>query len=379
MKTLFKWFWMLSKRLYKKATFLAILAAIPLCVMALSFASQQQGGFLKIVLAQYDPADPLSSQIVEDLMQERSLIQFTLAESPEAALKTVTTGGADCAWIFPADMQEKIDRFIVDKTTDSAVVQVVERESTVFSRISQEKVTSAMFQLCAKAEYLRFVRTEADALADVPEEQLWEAYENVALTEELFTFENAQGEATSGESNYLTAPIRGLMAILVCLCAAAASAYWLQDKQIGTFSLVKEHLRPFVAFACIMIAVLNIGVVASIALAVSGLLGNLWLELAAMLLYCICCAGFWMLLLEIFPNAKWLCATVPILVLCMVALCPVFFDFAFLRPVGHLLPPTYYINAAYNPMYLLYMPGFTVAALLGAMGLRWVKDRIRRK
>lgn len=377
--TLFKWFWMLSKRLYKKPTFLVILAAIPLCVLALSFAARQQGGFLTIVLAQEDPNDPLSAQVVGEMLQEDSLIRFTLADSPEAALKTVTAGSADCAWIFPADMQGKIQRFVEDKSEENAFVRVVERETTVFSRIALEKLTAAMFAHCARAEYIRFIRIDADRLADVPEEALLQAYDAIALDEALFTYENAAGNAAQQNTNYLTAPIRGLLAVLICLCGAAACAYHLQDRQLGTFSLVKEHLQPLVAFACMMIAVVHIAVVATVALAATKLLGNVWREIPVVALYCICCAAFWMLLAEVLPNAKWLCATVPILVLCMVALCPVFFSFGFLRPVSHLLPPTYYINGAYDGKYLLYMPGFALAAFSGTAGLRWLKGRLRRR
>lgn len=379
MKTLLKWFWMLSKRLYKKATFLVILAAIPLGVLALSFAAGQQGGFLKIVLAQEDPADPLSAQIVGDLLQEQSLIRFSLAETPEAALKTVTTGGADCAWIFPGDMQARIDRFVENKSANDAMVQVVERETTVFSRISLEKLTATVYKHCARSEYLRFIRVNADRLAHVPEAALLEAYDAVALTEELFTFENVEGTAASGNTNYLTAPIRGLLAILVCLCGAAAAAYYLQDRENGTFSLVKAHLQPLVAFACILIAVLHVAAVATVALGFAGLLTGFFRELGAMLLFSLCCAGFWLLYMEVCSCAKWLCATAPILVLTMVAFCPVFFRFAALDFIGHLLPPTYYMHAAYDSRYLLYMPGYTLATLLAAAGLHWSKARPRRR
>ena len=377
MKTLLKWFWMLSKRLYKKPSFLVILAVIPLCALALTFAAQQQSGFLKIVLAQEDPHDPLSSQVIQTLTEEHSLIQFVLADSPEAALKTVTTGSADCAWIFPEDMQGRIDRFVAKKSADAAVVRMVERERTVFSRIAQEKLSSLMYKYCTQAEYLRYARVEAEQLAHVSEEQLLETYESIALTEDLFTFENALGDTNTASSNYMTAPIRGILAVLICLCGAAAAAYYLQDQALGTFSLVKEHLRPLVAFGCMLIAIIHVAVIAFATLWLTGMLAGLGWDLLSMVLFSLCCAGFWLLMIQLFPSAKALCATVPILVLIMVAFCPVFFHLPTLDPVGQLLPPTYYIAAAYNRRYLLYMPLYTLVVLLGATGIHWLKSRLR--
>ena len=64
------WFWMLSKRLYKRASFVAILALIPIAVLALNVAAQADSGFFHVVLAQTDMTDPISTALVENLWRK---------------------------------------------------------------------------------------------------------------------------------------------------------------------------------------------------------------------------------------------------------------------------------------------------------------------
>lgn len=379
MKTILKWFWFLNKRLYRKPAFLILMAVVPVCVLVLSFAAARDSGFLHIALGQEDLQDPISSEIVAALQQENTLIRFTVTDSAAAAQKMVRTGQADVAWIFPGDMQQKIDTFLGNKTRRNAVVRVVERETTVFSRIAQEKLVSEMYGYFAKAQYLRHIRTSYEDLETISDEQLLEVYGSVALSEDLFVFEDVEGNARQSPSgNYLTAPIRGLLATLICLSAGAATVFFMRDEQLGTFSLVKESRRLPVALGCVMIAALNMSVMAVIALGASGLLGNMASELLAMVLYCACCAGFWLLLKELLGSIKRMCAVIPILLLAMVALCPVFVQFGFTQKVGYLLPPTYLICSGQGWRYLLYMAGYA-GGLLGITALlQTLKNRKRK-
>ena len=68
------WYFMLSKRLLKKYTFLLLLCAIPLLVVGMQVVSKQDSGMLTIVLCQENPEDSLSSKIVEDLLLPRHLL-----------------------------------------------------------------------------------------------------------------------------------------------------------------------------------------------------------------------------------------------------------------------------------------------------------------
>ena len=96
---------MLSKRLYKKTSFVILMLIVPICILAFSFVAKQSGGFIHIVLAQTDSNDKISSEVIKELMEKDSLIQFTTANSDKDALLEVEKGLADEAWIFAADTQ----------------------------------------------------------------------------------------------------------------------------------------------------------------------------------------------------------------------------------------------------------------------------------
>lgn len=369
MHALIKWLLMLNKRLYKKATFVVILALIPICVFLFSLVARQDSGFMQIVLAQTDADDALSTQMVAELMGEDSLIQFTKASSPAKAVEAVKMGQADEAWIFPADLQEKLAA-----KDPQGVVSIVTREQSTLQRISREKLTSALFKHYAKAYYIRFARASDPKLAALSDEALSAYFDNINLNEDLFMYDNPGTSFTpepNAQNNYLTTPIRGLLGILVVLCGMAAALYYIQDDNAGLFSWIPETSKIFVAFCCLLIAVLNVAVVVTVSLRMAGLGVNLFKEMLSILLYAICCTVFCLTLKQIFRSIKLYGAMIPLLMVVMIAVCPVFFDFRSLTAVQLLLPPTYYVNAAYDNKYLLYMVLYSVAGAALCIGLEF--------
>lgn len=377
--TAIKWFFMLSKRLYKKSTFVALLVLIPLCVSILIFAANQESGFVKIALAQEDSDDVVSSALVQGFLQEESLILFTQVESREAAVAAVQEGRADAAWVFPADMQGKIRDYAAEDSSHEPIVSVIEREQTVFTRLSREKLTAALFQHCSGARYISFTKNRVPNPEMLSDTMLLECYDGISIGRELFAFDNEEeGGNSAGEINYLTAPVRGLLAVLLCLGGAAAAVLHMQDEQKGVFALVKEKWRSVVAFACVMIALLNVAMVILAALFATGLAGGIWRELVGMALYCICCALFCLLLREILGSIRLYCVMLPLLVIAMCAICPVFFDLNNLGGVAHLLPPTYYVYLLHDTHYLLYMPMYAAALMVLLLLVRLLRHVVKR-
>ena len=62
------WFWLLTKRLYKKFTFLAILLLIPALVLGYGAAARGDSGMITVVLAQKED-DPLAEELIRTLKQ----------------------------------------------------------------------------------------------------------------------------------------------------------------------------------------------------------------------------------------------------------------------------------------------------------------------
>ncbi len=375
MKRLFKWFLMLNKRLYKKPVFIAILLLIPLSVSALVFASGQQNGFVRIALAQENSNDTMTSSIINEFLEQDSLIDFSYESTPDNAIDAVESGRADVAWIFPDDMASRVMEFTTTKSQKNAIAKVVVRESNVFTQITQEKLTAVIFRHCAKAQFIDYARQNLPELDTTKETQLSKIYDDINISAELFEIKSLTGKESSEESaNFITAPIRGLLSILILVCAMAATLFYMQDESFGTFSLVKNKLMPAVALGCILIATINICAVVIATLFITNLSVGFFNELLCILIYSICVSLFCLFLKELLSNIKLYATIIPVLVIAMTVICPIFIG---IPKLWSLFPPTYYLNAVYDKTYLCYMMVFSLILAILTFVLQKIKSIIK--
>lgn len=374
MRTIGKWFLLLSKRLYKKVSFVILLALIPACVAAFGLVAKQESGFVRVVLAQRPGSGTVNNPVIGELLQEKSgAVLFSYAASPEEAEDAVHRGDADDAWIFPADTAARIGEFYEDDR--NYVVQVITREDGIGQRLAREKISASVFEYCAKEYYLEYIRAHVSQLDTVSDEKLLAYFEQTQISEDFFVYRNSADQASAPRTEtYLTSPIRGLLAIFVLLGGMAATMYYMQDTAAGTFSLVKERFRGLVALGCVITAVLHISVVALLALCLSSLAGSLLTEIAMLLLYALSCSAFCLLLHALLPGLRSYSVMLPLLTVVMIGVCPVFFDFRSMPLVQRIFPPTYYINGIYDKRNLLYMVLYSVACLL----IAWLIQRVKR-
>ena len=365
------WFWLLSKRLYKKLTFLAILLLIPALVLGYRAAAQGDSGMITVVLAQKE-ADPLAEEVIQSFQGSSQLIRFDLCPDAQAAQDLVRHGKADMAWIFEGDLEARLQAFMAEPKEKNALVTVVLREDDVTLRLAREKLSGALYQTLSQRLYISYVRENVPELAVLSDEALMEYYNTHEIANDLFAFDETNASMVSVQSvHYLTAPVRGLLAVVIVLCGMATAMYYMQDTQQGTFSWVSTRALPAVELGCQMVSLVNVTAVVLVALALSGQAGHLLVELATAGLYCLCCAAFSMALRRLCGSMGVLGTLLPLLVVVMLVVCPVFFDFGPLRSLQYLLPPTYFINAIYNAKYLLHMAGYTgiCLGLYGLLGL----------
>jgi len=376
MKKILKWFLLLSKRLYKKPSFLIILALIPICVAAVRLAVTQEGsGFVRIALAQQQAGEGTGAEVIQSLSDESGIVFYMKMDSQEAAVDAVIAGDADEAWIFPADLIGAIREFHAGRR--DYVVQIITREEQVALNLAREKIPAAVYEQGAKAYYLDYIRNRLAQLDGVSDEELLTYFDQVQVDEDFFVHGNPADLTGTGEAtNYLTSPIRGMLAVLVTLCGMAATLYFMQDMAVGTFSHIKQSRQGLVAFGCIATAVLNVSVVVLLTLFLSSLGGAPIREIGILLLYTVSVAAFCMLMKELLPGSNSFGAVLPLLTVVMLGLCPVFFDFRKLQALQLIFPPTYYINALYDSRYLGYMLAFTASCLLLAYLLNTLKKRL---
>lgn len=357
------WLRLLNKRLYRKGAFLVLLVLIPIVVFGYSTVDHEDSGVLTVELAQ-EGEDPLSRQVMEQLCDSSALLQFRICESPQEAEELVRLGKADSAWIFPEDLAGSVARFAERSVQSNAFVQVLEREENVMLMLAREKLAGTLYQLCTRTVYINFVRQNIPEMAEASDEELLAYYDGTDIAKELFAFEQTDTAAAENtqQVHYLLAPVRGLLAVVIVLCGLAAAMYYIQDTQRGTFAWVPVRQLPVAEFGCHIVAVGNICVVALLSLAAAGMAGTAAEELLALVMYSLCVTVFCMALRRLCGSIRALGTLLPLLVVAMLLICPVFFDLGALRQLQYLFPPTYYINAVHNSRYYLYMLLHTLAS-----------------
>ena len=377
MKKLALWFLLLNKRLYKKITYLGMLLLIPLFVIVFNMAAQEPSGVVTIALGVEKDHDTVTAQIVEQLKDDAIVISFVEA-TPERAEELVQAGKADAAWIFPGDMQERVQVYASDAEDNGGFVRVIEREQTTVLRLAREKLSGAVFTQIAEEMYLIRVRNNLPELAERSDEELLAYLETTVVSGELFAFYDIYGNRREASGNYLTAPLRGMLAVLATVSAVVTAMYYQKDEERGIFSLLPERHRVLGEMGYQLISAINMMVLVCIALIFAGLNVMLWQEILLLILFSLCCSLFGMAMRTIFGGGRLLAVLIPVLALVMMVVCPVFFDIADVRQLQFFFPPTYYISGAYNYSYLLYMLLYCLVLAAICLGGRYIRSNISR-
>lgn len=370
MKKLGKWFLLLNKRLYKKASFLLILLLIPVLVFGYGKLAQEESGVLTVALAQ-EGDDPMAWEVMQELRDSSELMRFVFCDTREQAEQMVNDSKADAAWIFADNLENAIYRFVQKPSKSTAFVQIIEGQSSVPLKLAREKLSEAVFSRCSRVFYLQYLRENVPALDNMSDEEVLKYYDEFTADSEIFEFSNLEGTLGSNDvisSNYLMTPVRGLLAVVTVLGGLAVALFYIADQKAGTFALVPQNRQWAVEFACQMIGVLNVGIVTLLALLLAGLGVSLGREVLLLVLNGVAVSLFCMNVRRLCGSMGAVGTVLPLLIVAMLAICPVFFDFGgFLR---YLFPPTYYVYGAYSNSFLLELLLYIVclAALYGLLG-----------
>lgn len=366
----FLWAALLTKRLYKKWTFLLLLALIPALVLGYGMVDKSDAGVLTIALSCKDWEDKAAAEMVRSLQSGSQLIRFQVYPTEEAAEEAVKSAEADAAWFFLEGTQERLEAFAHGFSNRDAFIRVVEREESVSTILAREKLSAAAYTQVGEALYLQYLRAKVPALDGVSQDEFLEYFRQVNLNGQLFAFDSQGQETTTQEASYLTAPVRGLLAVVVVLSGLAGVMYHQQDKAVGTFARVPENRGFLLEMGCYLLILTNVLAVAEVALILTGDTRSFWPESGAFVVFLFCCLGFSMFLSTLLSHRNAMAVALPVIAVAMLAVCPIFFDLGFLRRFQLLFPPTYFLRGLYQPRYLLWGMLYGCVTLLSDFALR---------
>ena len=359
------WLLLLTKRLYKKPAFLAIIIIIPAIVLAYSFVAQNDSGMMTIVLSAQNSESQLSQRIIDEFENSSDIIRFIHEKDPMIAEEMVFNGAADSAWILSSEIETELQAFVSGHYTGKGVVRVVVREETVPILLANEKLSGEMFVECARTCFVNYLRENEPALQAESDETLLKYFDGMDFEEELFSYSYINGAASEKNArNYLLMPVRGLLSVIVLISAMAAAMFFISDDNSGLFSWVSLKKKLYVELGCQIIAVSNIMFCVLAALISAKLHVEIYKELIVAVSYIFCCAVFGQFIRLLGRNLQAIGMLIPLLSMIMIVICPVFISIPGIKGVQLLFPPTYYLYAIYDLTYVEYMFLYTVGIWL---------------
>lgn len=368
LKRFFVWVSVFHKRFLKKKGFLFLLALIPLAGLALGLVARMDSGVMTVYLSSKDN-DPISMEIINELSSENGLIRFVVSDEEEA-IKAVKYGEADSAWVFEEKLGEKIRAFAHKRSAKNHLVDIFQRDEDIMAMLMREKLGGVLYPYIGHELYIDFVHEELSE--SIPNETMEEYYASV-MPEGSKLFDLSENTEMKDSSEYLSAPLRGLLSVLCVLGGMAVSMFWIRDREKGLFfGLGGARLHLF-CFAYHFVAVFDLCLVMVASLYVSGRGGILVWEMFSAILFALAVTLFCMIILYITNRISILVAVAPLLLLIMLIICPVFFKIGPLEMISKLFPPHYYLAGTNPKEYFAYI--LCEAILLLCLGLLRQKQK----
>lgn len=359
MKKLLMWLWLLTKRLYRKPLFALLLLALPLTTLLYREATKAPAGAVTVALTQ-EGDDLLAAQLIDSLPGSSQLVRWLPCEDADTGLSLLRNGKADALWVFPAGLQEKIAAFVQNTEDSGGFITVYQRQDSIALALCRERLSSLVYPQVAQQVYLAYLRQKFPQLT-LTDQELLAYYDATVFDDRLFSFDSqGDGEKAPG---LLLSPLRGLLAVLVQLCALAAAMYYLEDRKKGTFAWVRRPWQWVPETASQLVSVLQLALVSLLCLAFCGLAEHFFWEMLLIGLYALSCCGFAMALRRLLPRLGLLAVATPLLATALLVVCPVFFDVGMLRPFQRIFPLGWYLQDSLGGLSLYAFGAFGFCAV----------------
>ena len=432
-------FLLLNKRLFRQLTYMILLLIIPLSALALRVFTASGGHLIKVAVYADVEKDAFSKQLVDELSSIREEFHIELYESSEAAIDDLRDGMVDEAWIIPNDLGETFERMARGRHPKHPI-EIYVRENTVTHLMMREILQGYAFKLFAPDVYFNYLQdtlapntpgiadaligqppapdtadadalvgqpsttdtsdadvligqpsapntADADALTGMPSDSDAEAGVGSPLTAErknfysrvpegsLFEYSYVDGDSDN-DINFLLAPVRGFLAIILAVTSLAASIYYLEDEKNGLFIYWHSRVPNLRALGYYGVVMINSSLLVLISLYMAGVGGNVFREILLLILYDLALILFSMIIRKLLGRIKNIGVSMPIIVMMFILLSPVLIDLKNMRPIQKLVPTFHYLTGVHSDRSLLNLAIYCVVELL-VLEVMSVKKRER--
>ena len=357
---------LLLKRLFKKKSYIVMLAIVPLMVLALKGVSRGDAGLMKIGV--YVPGeDYASSALKESIETEPGSFRYIFYDDSDKLIADVKSQKLSEGWVCPDNLDEAVENIVASGQTDEKI-EIIIREQGLSHLLGREVLNSRVYESLARQMASTYIANKLYKGNPTEEQQekilkTFDSYEINGNLFELGYLDDSQNQ-NSDDTNYIMMPLRGILALWLLTLSIAASMYYLEDEKNGLFIWWKPRfglIRDFLYYIVIM-AIPTIMVL--VGLRFGGVSTSLHREILSITIYdfvLICLAN---ILREIIGTIKGLGIITPVLIMASALLSPVFVDFKEGRILQNLCPTFHYLNSINDAYYLKTLILFGITLLL---------------
>ena len=368
-------FLLLQKRFFRRKLYLALLLAAPILVFAMRLAANEKAGILHVAVCQTGEDPEGSGALAKTLCSLDGVVRYTEVSSREEGEELVRQKEADGLLILPPSLEEAIDGFLRGR---KGAIGLFVRSDTVTTRLIREQVYGYLQPLLVERTALRFLGKQ-DIFKDIAPEALKEEYRALAAKRNfpnIFRISFIDNtDYNPDAANYLTSPLRGLLAVYLLLFAIASALFYLADVKDGIFAWTPYARQPLFPLTYILGGTIPGAAAVLLGLVLSGSFTAVPRELLLIVLYTISCAAFAAILLALLTDIRVLGASIPILLMISIVIAPVFVDLRSLSAIQHLHPTFYYLAALHSETILLHGFLYLAVTLTLAGGLLILRRR----
>ncbi|MBR1471037.1 MAG: hypothetical protein IJ600_05280 [Lachnospiraceae bacterium] len=351
--------YMTVKQYLLSPAFLLLLILLPCVCLFAGLPQKEHDDRIRIGYCFCDTGlqDPLAdSELSEDLQwladalqNTNSLFSFYRSPSPDDLRADVAGGSAECGYLIPADLFEKLRKdkkkelialLTSPHTTMSAVVN--ERfYAILYPRLSCRKFTEYLISDSAVSRYYPGMFSETDA------ENLYRKYLTNGSTFS-FEYKNSVSAFHYGTRTVLSSPLRGLFAVFILLAGFTGTLSYYQAAEHPLYA--NWRVRVVRILVPLFFAMLSSWGCLFLLPDIPGLthtLPGFFLEGLRLLLYTAACLLFLLLLSTLVKSRGLMYAVFPLYLMGCLIFSPIFIDagryLPFLRTVARIFLPTWYL------------------------------------
>lgn len=200
------------KRLWRQPAYVALLVLLPVLGCAAGMAGRESGGAAVAVCVE---DGSWAAQITDGLREQEadSALSYVFCADAAEAERAVLRGMADCAFVIPADIEERI----MERDWRKCVA-VCETSASSITGMAEERIAAVLFRQYSEqcyAEYMAKLTPDAAGFA-------WDAYETHLTDGSTFDFRYLYDDQYSQSNTdiadtYDTAvfPIKGVFAVVI--------------------------------------------------------------------------------------------------------------------------------------------------------------------